>query len=220
MPGHRTMVNPLAGLVYCEQCGRSLVRTKGRRGNAKDMLMCPNKDCTCKGSTLDEVESTLIHSLERWLQAYRLKVKPVKGPRKRSNTSHLERTLDAARRERDTLAGQKGRLYDLLEQGVYTIDVFTQRQAELATRISAAEHAIQEAQQQLDAERQLDELRLSIIPRVERLLDVYQQLETPQEKNEMLKTCLERVEYRKTQGGRYAPSDMTLKLFPRITPIR
>ena len=219
MPGNRTMVNPLAGLVYCEQCGRSLVRTKGRRGNAKDMLMCPNKDCTCKGSTMDEVESTLIHSLERWLREYKLKVKPVKAHRKKSNTAPLERALEAARRERDTLISQKGRLYDLLEQGVYTIDVFTQRQFELATRISAAEQAIQEAQQQLDAERQLDELRLSIIPRVERLLDVYQQLETPQEKNEMLKTCLERVEYRKTIGGRYTKSDMALKLYPKIIPV-
>ena len=97
--------------------------------------------------------------------------------------------------------------------------MFTQRQFELATRISAAEQAIQEAKQQLDAERQLDELRLSIIPRVERLLDVYQQLETPQEKNEMLKTCLERVEYRKTIGGRYTQSDMALKLYPKIIPV-
>ena len=168
---------------------------------------------------MDEVESTLIHSLERWLREYKLKVKPVKAHRKKSNTAPLERALEAARRERDTLISQKGRLYDLLEQGVYTIDVFTQRQFELATRISAAEQAIQEAQQQLDAERQLDELRLSIIPRVERLLDLYQQLETPQEKNEMLKTCLERVEYRKTIGGRYTKSDMALKLYPKIIPV-
>lgn len=217
MPGNRTIVNPLAGLVYCEQCGRSLVRTKGRRGNARDMLMCPNKDCTCKGSTLDEVERALIHSLERWLREYKLKVTPGKYPRKRSNTAPLERALEAAQRERDTLVSQKGRLYDLLEQGVYTIDVFTQRQFELATRISATERAIQEAEQQLETERRMNTMRLSIIPRVEHLLDVYQELETPREKNEMLKTCLERVEYRKTVGGRYTQSDLELKLYPRIT---
>lgn len=217
MPGNRTIVNPLAGLVYCEQCGRSLVRTKGRRGNARDMLMCPNKDCSCKGSTLDEVEGALIHSLQRWLREYKLKVTPGKYPRKRSNTAPLERALEAAQRERDTLISQKGRLYDLLEQGVYTIDVFTQRQFELATRISAAERAIQQAERQLETERRMNTMRLSIIPRVEHLLDVYQELETPREKNEMLKTCLERVEYRKTVGGRYAQSDLELKLYPRIT---
>ena len=219
MPGNRTIVNPLAGLVYCEQCGRSLVRLKGHRGNARDMLMCPNKDCTCKGSTLDEVENALLHSLERWLREYKLKVTPGKHPRKRANTAPLERALEAAQRERDTLVSQKGRLYDLLEQGVYTIDVFTQRQFELATRISNAEHAIQEAEQQLETERQIANLRLSIIPRVEHLLDVYHELETPLEKNEMLKTCLERVEYRKTVGGRYEKSDMELRLYPKISRI-
>ena len=75
--------------------------------------------------------------------------------------------------------------------------MFTQRQFELATRISAAEQAIQEAKQQLDAERQLDELRLSIIPGWSACWMYTSSLETPQEKNEMLKTCLERVEYRK-----------------------
>ena len=220
IPGNRTIVNPLAGLVYCEQCGRSLVRLKGRRGNARDMLMCPNKDCTCKGSTLDEVENALLHSLERWLREYKLKVTPCsKRPRKRANTAPMERALDAARRERDTLVSQKGRLYDLLEQGVYTIDVFTQRQFELSTRISNVEHAIQEAEQQLETERQIANLRLSIIPRVEHLLDVYHELETPLEKNEMLKTCLERVEYRKTVGGRYKKSDMELRLYPKISRI-
>ena len=219
MPGNRTIVNPLAGLVYCEQCGRSLVRLKGHRGNARDMLMCPNKDCTCKGSTLDEVENALLHSLERWLREYKLKVTPGKGHRKKANTAPLERALEAAQRERDILVSQKGRLYDLLEQGVYTIDVFTQRQFELATRISTAEHTIQEAEQQLETERQIANLRLSIIPRVEHLLDVYHELETPLEKNEMLKTCLERVEYRKTVGGRYEKSDMELRLYPKISRI-
>ena len=115
--------------------------------------------------------------------------------------------------------GQKGRLYDLLEQGVYSIDVFTQRQFDLATRISQTEEAIQKAQEQLDNERYMNTMRLAIIPRVEHLLDVYDQLETPQEKNEMLKACLEKVIYTKTEGGRYTESNMQLQLYPRITHI-
>ena len=62
-------------------------------------------------------------------------------------------------------------------------------------------------------------MRLAIIPRVEHLLDVYDQLETPQEKNEMLKACLEKVIYTKTEGSRYTESNMQLQLYPRITHI-
>lgn len=217
MPGNKTIVNPLAGLVYCEMCGRSLVRMKGRRGNAKDMLMCPNKDCTCKGSTLDDVEAALLRSLRIWLKEYKLKIAPNKKNVPKANTASLEKALAAMNREKDTLAAQKGRLYDFLEQGVYSIDVFLKRQDELTKRITAVEEAIEKAEEQLQTERQLIAMRTAIIPRVERLLDVYDQLDTPQEKNEMLKACLEKVLYSKTTGGRYTESNMKLKLFPRIT---
>lgn len=219
MPGNKTIVNPLAGVIYCDMCGRSLVRLKGRRGNAKDMLMCPNKDCTCKGSTLDEVEAALLNSLRLWLKEYKLKVAPNRKQSKPS-TAPLEKTLAALNRERTTLLTQRSRLYDFLEQGVYSIDVFTQRQGELAQRIDAVDDKIEKAEAQLQTELQINTMRSSIIPRVEHLLDVYPQLDTPHEKNEMLKTCLEKVLYAKTAGGRYTESNMMLKLYPKIeSPI-
>lgn len=217
MPGNKIIKNPLAGLVYCDFCGRSLVRLKGHRGNARDMLMCPNKDCACKGSTLDEVETALLNSLRLWLKEYKINILPQKIQPTKSNTAPLEKALGALSRELDTLLTQKSRLYDLLEQGVYSIDVFTQRQRELADRISMIEETIQNTEQQLETEQQLNTMRLSIIPRMERLLDVYDQLENPQEKNEMLKNCLEKVLYHKTVGGRYTESNLSLKLYPRIS---
>lgn len=216
MPGSKTIVNPLAGLVYCDMCGRSLVRLRGHRGNSRDMLMCPNKDCSCKGSTLDDVEAALLNGLREWLEEYRLMVTPNRKRAPKSNTAPLEKALESLQRERDTLLAQKGRLFDFLEQGVYSIDVFLQRQSDLAGRITTVEDAIAKAEDQLQAERNLAALRLNIIPKVEHLLDVYGQLETAQEKNEMLRTCLERAVYRKTVGGRYAESDMTLKLYPKV----
>lgn len=216
MPGNKTIVNPLAGLVRCELCGRSLVRMKGRRGNAKDMLMCPNKDCKCKGSTLDDVEAALLRSLRLWLKEYKIKVAPNKNRAPKTDTAPMEKALAALLREKDTLTAQKGRLYDLLEQGVYSIDVFIQRQDDLTKRITAVEESIEKAEEQLETERRINDMRTAIIPRVERLLDVYDQLETPHEKNEMLKACLEKVLYSKTTGGRYTESDMELKLFPKI----
>lgn len=215
MPGNKTIVNPLAGLVYCDMCGRSLVRLKGSRGSARDMLMCPNKDCACKGSTLDGVENALLNSLRLWLREYKLKVTPDKKQSK-SNVIPLKKSLAALNRERTTLAAQNDRLYDLLEQGVYSVETFTQRQRELAQRIDTVNEKIAQTDTQLQTQLQISALRASIIPRVEHLLDVYDQLDTPQEKNEMLKTCLEKVLYTKTVGGRYTESDIALKLYPKI----
>lgn len=220
MPGNKTVANPLAGLVYCDLCGRSLVRLKGHRGNARDMLMCPNRDCQCKGSTVDDIEAALLNSLRLWLTEYKIKILPSQKTEKSAGTAPLKKALDALARERDSLLAQKGRLYDLLEQGVYSADVFTQRQNDLARRLAEVEEASANAESRLEIQRQLLSTRLHVIPRIEHLLDVYGQLDAPQEKNDMLKACLERVIYLKTTGGRYTESNLTLKLYPKVaSPI-
>lgn len=62
--------------------------------------------------------------------------------------------------------------------------------------------------------RSFDEL----IPKVERLLEVYDSVEDAKTKNEMLKEVLSRVDYLKTVNGRWHnnPSDFTLLLYPRV----
>lgn len=217
VPGEKAIVNPLAGLVYCELCGRKLVRLKGRRENAKDTLTCPNRACSCKGSALDDVESALLRGLNRWLEGYSLSVAPSHKRASEASTAPLEQALTALARERKLLTTQRGRLYDLLEQGTYSIDLFTRRQEELAKRIAAVEVAIAQAEVQLSAARQCSVKDTVPPPRVECLSDVYSWLDTPQAKNEFLKACLEKVLYFKTTCSRCTKGDMTLKLFPKVT---
>lgn len=216
VPRDKTIVNPLAGLVRCDLCGRSLVRMKGRRGNAKDMLLCPNKDCACKGSTLEAVEDALLDSLRLWLQGYALKVVPAPKNQQDKHVAALEKTLETLTREQATLHTQQGRLHDFLEQGVYAVDVFLQRQRELSQRMTMVEETVAKTTAQLDAARRMQTLRVSMLPRVEWLCDVYAQLETPREKNEMLRACVETVRYTKTVGSRYQKSDMSLKIYPKL----
>ena len=64
--------NPLSGLVYCSQCGRSMERRKFRHG--RDMIMCPNKDCNCKSAVLEEVEAAALDGLRLWLADYKVQL--------------------------------------------------------------------------------------------------------------------------------------------------
>lgn len=218
MPGGKTVVNPLAGLVYCQLCGRSLVRLKGHRG--KDTLMCPNRACSCKGSNLDDIESALLLGLSRWLDGVPLGPAPGSGPETEANMASLERALVSMARERDTLTAQRGRLYDLLERGTYSPDLFTRRQEELVRRLAAVEEAMGKAEAQLAAERQLRAMDTASLPRPKSLTDLYRLLDTPQAKNELLRACLEKALYAKTTGGHGRDSDATLRLYPKVAPPR
>ena len=65
-----TVTNPLAGVLVCGKCGRSIVlRPNPTYGG---MLMCPNRACDNVGSKYDIVEERLLQALAQWLEDYRL----------------------------------------------------------------------------------------------------------------------------------------------------
>lgn len=73
-------------------------------------------------------------------------------------------------------------------------------------------------QDKLAKEEQREEARKVIIPKVEKLIETYHALPTPQAKNDLLKEVLEKVVYTKKKGGRWhtSPDDFELVLYPRL----
>lgn len=71
-----------------------------------------------------------------------------------------QKALGKVRTEIDTLNKQLNNAYDLLEQGVYTVDVFKQRSQELETRIKQA----QEDKVALEVDLKTEEVREKVEP--------------------------------------------------------
>ena len=63
-----------------------------------------------------------------------------------------------------------------------------------------------------------EESAVNIVPKVEKLLDVYRILPTPAAKNDMLKEVLEKVVYIKENGTRWHGSkdDFEITIYPKI----
>ena len=93
-----------------------------------------------------------------------------------------------------TLEGQSGRLYDLLEQGVYTVAVYRQRREDLDARLAEARAALAA----LDAAPRPDR-RVLLLPQLRTVLDGYRAADTPAEKNALLRSVVDHVTYHKTQ---------------------
>ena len=217
VPSKDIVKNPLAGLIRCGKCGHNIVL----RPNAScGMLYCPNRACNNVGSKFDIVEERLLQALACWLNDYRLEWSDKLPAEEQALIDLKQKTLHKVNTELETLRKQLDRTHDLLEQGVYDTNTFLSRSRSLTERIEGAEKDIAALSAELLEEEKRAASRRNIVPKVEKLLEVYSELPSAQAKNEMLKDVLEKAEYTKLQrSGKNGPFDnFELVLFPKLPP--
>lgn len=211
--------NPLAGLVVCGKCGRKMQRRPYLTKGLPPSLICPYTSCDNVSANLATVEGRIIDALRDWLEDYRLQwvgERPQPGSAIEVRRRAI-RKLDA---DIAALGKQRENLHDLLEQGVYDTDTFLERGRTIAARTKQAEDDRAALLADLSLEEQREASRQSIVPKVERLLDVYEQLPTAKAKNDMLKEVLEKVVYTKDVGGRWAkPDAFEIVIYPKIPRV-
>lgn len=218
VPSSKRVSNPLVGLIYCSVCGRSLVQLPQKNRGISPQLMCPTPKCPTMSSRRDAVESALLDGLQNWLNAYQVDAAGL--PSQKGNEAPLadiRRSLMKARAQVASLEKQRGSLYDLLEQGVYSQEVFLERSRVVASRIQEAERTVKVLSAHLAAQASAENARKNVVPRVQNVLDMYGQLDSPAARNALLRTAVERVIYSKTTGGRYGKSNMHLHIYPKIS---
>ena len=159
-----------------------------------------------------------MQALSQWLSDYRLEWSDKPPAEEQALIDLKHKSLRRADTELETLRRQLDRTHDLLEQGVYDTETFLSRSRSLTERIAAAEADIESLSAEVLEDEKRAASRLNIIPKVEKLLEVYPALPSAQAKNELLKEVLEKVEYTKLQrSGRNGPFDnFELVLFPKL----
>ncbi|CUH96217.1 hypothetical protein P22_2306 [Propionispora sp. 2/2-37] len=205
------LTNPLAGLIKCGVCGRSMVFRS--YGNRAPHIMCYGK-CTNKSSRFDYVENALLEGLSNWLDQYRLQWENELPMEETALLDAKRHTLQYLQKELREAEQQKDRLHDLLEKGIYDKKTFVERAKKLTDRIIGITDSIEETNTILEVELKKEKAQKDIIPKVEKLLDSYYEIENAETKNKMLKAVLEYATYtkEKSQNGK----EFTMDLFPRL----
>ncbi len=201
--------NAFAGLIYCGVCGKRIGRTT-MAANQKNRvrLRCVNsRNCHNVSADYQLVENEIISALQEWLQGYKVKIDTV-GYEDDITACKLQ--LSHLDQEAAKLNAQMDNAYDLVEQGLYTLDLFRQRREKLTAALDNLK------QQQADLESTLVKLESSeaaqqnLVPQTEALLASYAHM-TNQERNALLKTILHRIEYQKGADGK-----IEIDLYPRL----
>jgi len=211
--------NPLAGIVVCGKCGKRMQRRPYDDRSKQDTLMCADTSCGNVSSALHYVERAILDSLAEWLRDYKIKWDfPDKAGKSSSQIKLKKKAISKAIGELDDIKNQTGKLHDLLEQGIYTTEVFLERSRVLSERSNRLNAEVAALEVSLKEDRMREEGRENIIPKVEVLLETYDGLTTPKAKNDILREVLEKVVYIKTNKGRWhnAPDDFEIILYPRL----
>lgn len=211
-PSKRKIANPMAGIISCAKCGGPMVNRPYARQKAH--LICFNA-CGNKSTRLEFVEQATLDALKQWLDQYKLDIQKYAIEKKSKKTVPIQISILKKRHtELDELHTQKNKLHDLLERGIYDSDVFLERSNILADKIKETKTVINQLEDELAIQQNIESAKKEIIPQVESVLSAYQDAETPADKNNLLRTVIDKIEYNKEQD--WVGNHFEISLKPRI----
>jgi hypothetical protein len=213
----KSITNPLAGVIKCGCCGRSMYRRPYQKRGQDASLICIEKTCNNVSARFSLVEERLLQALSSWVEKYE-----VTPHTDKPDTSILDSKITLladAEAELHDLKNRLGKIYDAYENGIYDTDIFLERQKSTNQKILDAERLIDNLNSEIEKERILLDNQVHIIAKTQNLLDIYRTSDNVQLKNDLMKEILEKVVYTKTANGHYKdqrPDDFRLDIFPRI----
>lgn len=198
--------NAFAGIMHCS-CGRAM--TYRPQPRCEDRLLCTNmKYCSNRSAiyqeVVDEVVNALIHTVEDLRE---LSDEP-------QRSSEAQRAITAAlRKELNSLETQQERLYEFLESGVYSSEVFVKRNAALAQRRSELQEAIAEAEAQEVSEI---DYKQRIIALKDAIAGLQSDAVSVEDKNRLLRAVIKDITYHRetTVRGKWqnVPFELDIEL--------
>lgn len=204
------IVNPLAGLLKCSECGRIMCFQQFKKQGTPPRFVHPDcKTHRVKSSFATDVMALLCQTLKEYVAEFEFKVTSAGRTeaieRHTSDVAHLERELEKAKAKRR-------KLFDDYENDIYTPAEFKERKAVWAERIESMAEELEHLMQQKPAEVDYNER----VVKFSKVINAIENPETPaKEINELLKEIISHIDYYcedlgHRQGGKIT-LDVTLK---------
>lgn len=175
--------NPFAGILYCNLCGKAIVRRFVN--NKYQYLMCNNPNCQNNSTDLKAIEKYILNSIQKY---FNYTVDFSNYERKDNSTE-----LFYIDRELKKLTLQLNNIFDLLEQKIYNRETFLERKQVLEENINILNS---QKEKILSNTPQLNSIDSPIT-----ILELYNRLENIKSKNQLLKNIFSKIYYSKIDNN-------------------
>lgn len=204
---NRELKNPIAGILFCEKCGSIMKRYLPHpKESPTAWYRCTTRGCDCKMVKCEVVEKSIQRSMEKWLEKYTLQIKSEPKPK----SDPISSALETVRSQLAGLQGQQDSLCDYLEKGVYTVEMFSKRNAFLTKEIVKLQAAEADLLHKQAAGAENKRMSAEIIPTTQHMLESYPIL-NPEEKNKLWKLVM-----KKATVYRSADDKLTINIYPNL----
>lgn len=218
-----SLKNPLSGLVYCEKCGTLMTRLGPNHHSKHDTLRCQNRHCDNVSAPIYAIEEEIIFFLNEWIKDESLLI--TADDTQKENISKrvniIPAQIDSTSNDLSELELQKTKIYEFLEKGLYTEEIFLERFQTITKQIEHKKKTLNTLQKKLSQLEAHEKKRKQWLPDTVRLIEAYDFNDTAQARNNVLRQLIERVTYLKTEKNHRGTLDkrnFTLRILPKINP--
>ncbi len=192
--------NPLAGLIFCAECGRAIVtRTETRKGQQKPPRLMCNNQTRCKTSSCyhHEIIELVCNALENAITDFEVRIK---NDNSTSAKLHVDLVKQLEKRQ-DELSKKELSLWDKYAEEAMPKDIFEKLKEKITQEKEEVHDALCKAKNSMPDPIDYEEKLL-------RFTDALNMLKDPTEKveaqNAMLKQCIEKIIYSRERTVRSA----------------
>lgn len=197
----KELVNPLAGLIYCGTCGKAMTyrtyKNKNGRYRNNPRLLCNDQvHCGTKSSEFKIIYDSVIASIENIVINFEIKLK---NDNSIETYNIQEKMLVETKNKLIKLEEKQEDLYSLLEDKIYTKDIFLKRNEKLAIEREELKKQIKILEEQYIPPINYKEKIATFNDVVKALKD---ETISAKEKNILLKSIIERIDYTRDSKNR------------------
>lgn len=183
------LINPLAGLMCCKKCGKSISYQPYGEERADRYIHKPNaKGCKVKSAITTDVLAAVSHALKMYIEDFELKL---------DNTPDIDENsvlfkIEALRKEILKIERKKSKLFDSWEDDEITNNEFVERKAIHSQRIEILQKQIEELEYVVPEKEEWEGKLLLVSDAFIAIQDNEIDAET---KNMFLKKIVKRIEF-------------------------
>lgn len=207
------LVNPFAGVMFC-RCGfvmtYKLSNPRYPNSPRVPFLICSGRGCDCRSANLDQIYEVLIAAMQTTLELYRSSLEENEN---QIDTDGL--IISAYEKELTELKRQQTKLYDFLERGIYSEEVFIERNALLKSKIDNLTNDLKKKREEATQKLSHEDFCTTLARCIEILPDDNVSAE---EKNKLLKKIIKKIEYSRNRTAQRSADNppIDLRIFYNI----